>query len=304
MSNFIYLNLNTWTKRAELLKAEVSYVTHAFLTRRGVGEKHPIYDFLFTYYNYSPTKLNHWTPSIFEKIEISDTILDEYFWLKEPWFIKENDSLYLNKNRLNKSCLKAADFIASLSENILNQSNRFNCFGLHEWAMVYKLSKEEIRHRDQKLRLTLNEISCFVESQNICCSHYDAYRFFTPEAKPLNMLNPTLEARKEMEQGGCLHANMDIYKWATRLWPWIGSDFILKAFLLAKEGRELDMRASPYDLSDYGYQPICIETEEGRIEYQKEQKNYAIKAKILRQELSHFCKNLLEYSNVNEAFSD
>ena len=101
-----------------------------------------------------------------------------------------------------------------------------------------------------------------------------------------------------MEQGGCLHANMDLYKWSTKLWPWIGSDFIAKAFLLALKGRELDMRASPYDLEKEGYKPICIETEEGRKEYIKEQKFITEESIPLRQELYAFCLRLIDYSSL------
>lgn len=160
--------------------------------------------------------------------------------------------------------------------------------------MVYKLSAEAIRHKSHRLRLSPKEIADFVESQTLCCSHYDAYRFFTEEARPLNVCKPLFESRLEMEQGGCVHANMDIYKWSSKLWPWIGSDFIAKAFLLALQGRELDMRASPYDLSGEGYIPIKIETEEGRRQYQKEQQLFAESSAKLREELLVFCELFLK----------
>jgi hypothetical protein len=114
------------------------------------------------------------------------------------------------------------------------------------------------------------------------------------------VLKPSLDDRIQNEQAGCLHANMDIYKWATKLWPWIGSDFIAKTFALAVEGRELDMRASPYDLSEQGYSPIRIETEEGRREYQRLQQEYAQKTTALRQELADFCRRLRAWSNQRE----
>ena len=159
--------------------------------------------------------------------------------------------------------------------------------------MVYKLPPEALRHKGLRLRLTPKDLASFVESQTLCCTHYDAYRFFTKEARPLNTLNPSLDTRLQFEQGGCLHANMDLYKWAIKLWPWIGSEFLAKAFFLALEGRELDMRASPYDLTDEGYLPLCIETEEGRKHYQKEQQLFAERAIPLREELRLFCKRLL-----------
>jgi hypothetical protein len=128
--------------------------------------------------------------------------------------------------------------------------------------------------------------------------------FFTKEARPFNLLNPTLETRLEMEQAGCLHANMDLYKWAGKLWPFIGSDFIAKTFFLALKGRELDMRASPYDLKAEGYDPICIETEEGRKTYQKAQQELSLESNLLRQELQHFCQRLLETKEIKTLLSN
>ena len=58
------------------------------------------------------------------------------------------------------------------------------------------------------------------------------------------------------------------------------------------EGRELDMRASPYDLQEHGYAPIRIETEDGRKEYQQLQQQYAERTRELRQELAAFCGRL------------
>jgi hypothetical protein len=143
-----------------------------------------------------------------------------------------------------------------------SQPGNFGCFGLHEWAMVYRI--DEVRHgKVAPLRLKQDEISALVESRPIRCSHYDAFRFFTPAASPLNQLQPTLEGRPQQEQPGCIHANMDLYKWAFKCQIWIPGELLLKSFSLAMELRKLDMRASPYDLSNYGYEPVRIETTEG-----------------------------------------
>ena len=58
-----------------------------------------------------------------------------------------------------------------------------------------------------------------VEDNRVRCSHFDAFRFFTAPARPLNLLAPTRETQHELEQPGCLHANMDLYKWAYKLSP-------------------------------------------------------------------------------------
>jgi hypothetical protein len=135
-------------------------------------------------------------------------------------------------------------------------------------------------------------LAAFVESQPVCCSHYDAFRFFTPEARPLNVLQPRLDSRPDLEQSACLHANMDLYKWSSKLWPWTGSDLVGECFLLALEGRDLDMRASPYDLSILGCEPVKIETAEGRVQYEREQRELAAKAAGLRQKLLDCCERL------------
>lgn len=282
-----------WTSQAKKHTELVGPYADAFVKRRSLRQKHPVQDFLFTYYNCSPLKLKQWVPALNESLEFSSQHQDDYNWLKEYWFKLEQNSLSLDQSRISAHTFGLAAFVLNLCNQILTRPSRFGCFGLHEWAMVYKSSPEQIRHNGYRLRLSTEELASFVESQTICCTHYDAYRFFTKDAYPLNTLNPRLETRLEMEQGGCLHANMDVYKWATKLWPWIGSEFIAKAFFLALEGRELDMRASPYDLTDDGYAPLRIETEEGRKQYQKEQQLYSEKTIPLRKELAEFCALLM-----------
>jgi len=294
-SHHSQIAFDTWTTRAEKHAALIVPYADAFLLRRSLGQKHAVHDFLFTYYSCSPAKLKQWVPSFEEELVVTPTFHEKYPWLSDYWFKLNGNLLYLNKERLLENMIGLAKFVLDLCNNIMLKAPRFGCYGLHEWAMVYKLSSTEVRHKAHNLRLTPAEIADFVESQTICCSHYDAYRFFTPEATPLNILKPQLDTRLEMEQGGCIHANMDLYKWSLKLWPWIGSDFIAKAFFLALEGRELDMRASPYDLSEAGYTSICIETEEGRKQYQREQQLYAERASSLRKELQAFCERLLLY---------
>jgi len=287
-----HLSIDAWTRRAKGHSASVIPFTDAFVKRRSLGQTHPVHDFLFTYYNCSPQKLKQWIPAIGETLQVTPQIQEEYPWFSDYWFLTEENVLSLNKKRVPDYTHGLASFVATLCDNILQKAPRYGCYGLHEWAMVYKSTDQELRHKGYRLRLSTTELAHFVEQQSICCSHYDAYRFFTKEAHPLNLLNPTLDTRLDMEQGGCVHANMDIYKWAIKLWPWIGSDFLAKAFFLALEGRELDMRASPYDLREAGFEPICIETENGRKQYQKEQQALYERATPLRKELRLFCSHL------------
>lgn len=288
--------LDAWTLLAKEQAIQVSPYADAFIKRRGLGQTHAVHDFLFIYYSFSPQKLKQWIPSFEEGIEISGEFRDGFPWFNDYWFAAERgqagDLLVLNRDKITPTVRGLAGFVSQLCENILQRPPRYGCFGLHEWAMVYKQTPEEIRHNKHSLRLAPDELAKFVESQTLCCSHYDAFRFFTAPARPLNTLNPQIENRLQMEQGGCVHANMDLYKWATKLWPWVGSEFIVKAFFLALEGRELDMRASPYDLAEEGYDPIRIETEEGRKQYQREQQQLTERSTPLRQELRDLCIRL------------
>ena len=281
-----------WHARRDAHLARVSTVADAFVKRRSHQEKHPVQDFLFTYYNFSPAKLKQWMPPLGAALEIAEADFIDMPWLASDRFIREADTVVLDERQLGNHIRSLADWVATLCAQVLERPPRFRCFGLHEWAMIYRQSREQIRHQGHELRLSPEDTARFIESQNIGCSHYDAFRFFTPEARPLNALQPVLETRLEMEQGACLHANMDLYKWAGKLWPWVGSDLVGRVFALAYEGRDLDMRASPYDLHHLGYEPICIETPEGREQYEKEQRELAAKAVPLREELQQRAKKM------------
>jgi hypothetical protein len=101
----------------------------------------------------------------------------------------------------------------------------------------------------------------------------------------LNELRPRRETTVASEQPGCLHATMDLYKWAYKLLPAVPSELVVDAFVLAREVRELDMRASPYDLAPFGYEPVRIETPEGKAAYVTAQRSFAARGSMLRDRL-------------------
>jgi FAD/FMN-containing dehydrogenase len=156
---------------------------------------------------------------------------------------------------------------------------------MHEWAMVYRQGPDDVRHGAWPLRLGSEGTDRVVETARIRCTHFDAYRFFTPAAAPLNALRPRRETTVALEQPGCLHATMDLYKWAYKLAPAVPSDLVVDAFELARDVRELDMRASPYDLRALGYEPVRIETPEGKAEYVAAQRSFADRGSVLRRRL-------------------
>jgi hypothetical protein len=131
--------------------------------------------------------------------------------------------------------------------------------------MVYQA--ESVRHDYVPLRLPQTQVDEVVTSGELKCTHYDAFRFFTPEAVPLNRNQLTRDTTPDFDQRGCIHVTMDLYKFAHKIAPWSSAELIADCFILAAKSREIDMRASPYDLTEYGFQPIKIEEKAGREEY-------------------------------------
>lgn len=247
------------------------------LARRLHGEKHPVHDFLFTYYAYRPAQLRTW----------------------HPGFVDEGDA------HLAAILAQRAPLIRQLRDLLAATASRppnLGCFGLHEWAMVYQepLDPEGHRH-DWPLRLGQEATDQVVESHRIGCSHFDAYRFFTPAAVGLNSLQPGRNDRVAFEQPGCLHGGMDLYKHAFRLAPLIPSELVADAFELAWDIRILDMRAAPYDFTGVRldptgepWTPVKIETSEGKRDYTEQQRAFAERAQPVRAALIDWCDDLLQ----------
>jgi hypothetical protein len=231
-----------------------------------------VHDFLFTYYSFRPAQLRRWSPGY--GVALAGVPLPA------P----------------REEVLARRDLVAGIHALLVATAGRtpnFGCFGMHEWAMVYRLEEDETRHPAYPLRLGGSGTDDVVESHRIACSHFDAYRFFTAPARPLNVLDPRADDRPAFEQPACLHAGMDLYKHAFRLSPLVGSELVADCFELARDIRVLDMRASPYDLSDLGYEPVRIETPAGKQEYAAAQRDFAERGAPLRRRLAEECERLL-----------
>ncbi len=280
------LSASHWQELAAAHLARAQRHTVAARRRRDFGETHPVEDFLFQYYPYAFSLLEIWQPGCGVALEWAEVANPPA--LPQPlagrYYSQQDGCWFADPARLSAKERERLRWIATLLEATRDRPPNFACHGLHEWAMVYR--GKEVRHeKTTPLRLPQAEIDALVESRAICCSHHDAFRFFAAEARPLNRLQPSLESRVESEQPGCVHANMDLYKWAAKSMPWIGSELLLDCFELATELRDLDMRASPYDLGAWGREPIRIETAEGRRLYETEQRQLAVKAVPLRERL-------------------
>ncbi|MDO4241436.1 MAG: 3-methyladenine DNA glycosylase [Microbacteriaceae bacterium] len=273
------LTKTDWQERETAHKERTHALTAAHTARRARGEKHAIEDFLFTYYSYKPAQIARWHPGAGMLLSgCTDRADWRYYaqdsagaWVDLPGYFAQREG--------------TVAYVENLLRQTLDRPARFGCFGLHEWAMVFHLTPEQIRHRGLRLRLGSEASDKVVAEHTIGCSHFDAFRFFTPDAAPLNTIHPTRATQPDLEQAGCLHAGMDLYKWATKLGPIVPGELLLDCFELARDIRTVDMQASPYDVSDFGLPAIEIENAAGKREYVALQRGFATRGNALRERL-------------------
>ncbi|CAM3774376.1 3-methyladenine DNA glycosylase [Nocardioides marinus] len=306
-----------WEPLAEAHAARVDRFVRPHLERREARVKHPVHDFLFTYYSQRPAQLRRWHPGVGVALEdapehagwkgyrVSTTLAGARCSTTGPAVDGarcstsgpadadarsgarvEVDPAYVASQR------PLVEAIRRLLVATASRPAQLGCFGLHEWAMVHRASEHGTRH-EWPLRLGERGTDEVVEGHRITCTHFDAFRFFTPSARPLNTLSPGSKDREEFEQPGCLHSGMDLYKHAFRLSPMVPSDLVADCFELAWDIRVLDMRASPYDLADLGLEPVRIETAEGKRTYAAAQAAFAERGAPLRARLVEACDALL-----------
>jgi hypothetical protein len=275
-------------QREHLRRVSHWTVPHRERARR--RESHPVLDFMFTYYSHRPALLERWHPG-------SGVVLGgaaEEF-LRRPGYRRTADGVSLDPAELPGPRVQNAEFVLRLLRAISGRAPRLTCFGMHEWAMVYRTGAP--RHAALPLRLGAAGTDAVVEAQPLRCTHHDAFRFFTSAARPLNATAPARAEQLDNEQPGCLHATMDLYKWAYKLSPATPSELVADCFELAVDVRALDMRASPYDLSALGYPAVRVETAEGRAVYARAQATFAERAQPLRKRLIKVAERIVSSSD-------
>lgn len=260
----------------------------AHLERRGRGEKHPVWDFLFNYYSLKPSHLARWSPGA--QVLLRGDAREFSSW-KE--FRVDKDGARLDLERFPTHRMESLRSVIELLRATSERAPFHGCFGLHEWAMVYRTGGDR-RHASTPLRLGVAGTDAVVAGLPLRCTHADAYRFFSPAARPRNATSPSPADRLATEQPGCLHTTMDLYRWAYRLAPATPAELVADCLDLAVSARELDMRAGPYDLTALGLAPVRVETARGRAEYAAEQAGLARAAAPLRAALVDLVDGLLD----------
>lgn len=285
------LTRNEWQDQMRAHEERAAQWIDPHLARRSRGQKHPIWDFLFDYYAVRPAHVMRWHPGL------NTTLIDAADAPHAHWrdYRVESDGTVSTVSADVEKFLthrgNAMDKVLTLLRASESNRAQFDCFGLHEWAMVYRTDTP--RH-DLPLRLGAEGTNAVVESHDIKCTHYDAFRFFTPPARPLNLTVLNSTTRPEHEQKGCLHVGMDLFKWAVKMEPLVPGNLLLDCFELARDIRLLDMEASPYDCRGLGYGVVAIETAEGKAEYVSRQRAFTERADLLRHQLIAILEHVCE----------
>jgi hypothetical protein len=291
------LSTSEWRPLAEAHATRVDAFVQPHLSRRADQVTHPVHDFLFTYYSQRPAQLRRWHPGFGVGLEDAEdhAALKGYERVECARGSGGHGAAHSTRVALAYvvSQRPLLTQLLTLLTATAARPPQLGCFGLHEWAMVHRSVEHGTRH-DWPLRLGPEGTDAVVESHRVACSHFDAFRFFTPTSRPLNTLQPGRDDRPAFEQPGCLHAGMDLYKHAFRLTPMVPSELVADCFELARDIRVLDMRAAPYDLADLGFEPVRIETTEGKAAYVEAQRGFAERGAPLRARLVAECERLLD----------
>ena len=276
-----------WQAEREVHRSIIKPWVDSQLERVRLRTKHPIDDFLFTYYSHRPAHLLRWSPGVGVVLEADHA--SELDWCQ--WYDSLPGGYTLAVDRFRERRRDYLQWGCDYLQATAERPPLLSCFGLHEWAMVYRA--EAIRHEHVPLRLPQAELNAIVEHAKLQCTHYDAFRFFTEDAVPRNRMALQRVDMIDHDQPGCIHANMDLYKFAYKIVPFVPATLLRATFLLAAQARIIDMRASPYDLRAFGHEPILIETKAGREEYIVAQQTIMNQAQPLRRKLAEVYGTLL-----------
>jgi hypothetical protein len=289
-----------WLSAARAHAARADTLTAAYRDRRARGQRHAVDDFMYEYYGVKPAHLRRWNPG--PGVVLAGSVEETAEHAGRRWYRSVDGGVRLDVEAFMADRGETVRYVRRLLAATASRPAHLGCLGLHEWAMVYRQDDARRRHT-LPLRLGREGTDAVVESHALRCSHFDAFRFFTPEAVGRNRVQPTRVTQPDLEQPGCLHANMDCLKWSTKLVPATPGDLVLDCFELARDIRTLDMQASPYDVSSLGEPPVAIETPAGKAEYVTRQRAFAERASVLRGRLLELCDGLLDGDGLPDAVS-
>src|SRR4051812_28388301 len=130
------------------------------LSRRRRGVAHPVEDFLFTYYSFRPAALRRWHPGFGTALLSAPG----YAGLKGYGDVAGGTGVTADHVAGQASLLPSP---RSLLRATASRPPTFGCFGMHEWAMVYRLPQNSVRHSAWPLRLGQTGTDEVVENHRI-----------------------------------------------------------------------------------------------------------------------------------------
>lgn len=283
---------------------------------RELDPRHPVYNFLVSYYNLRGAKgcrrLARWSPPLLADATVrlsgaceddlgvgalhvrGARLVDGGVDYDPAAFFRNDDA-----EARDRAAANYAWYRTILRNTLVHPRPVTHCYGLHEWAMVYDPRPADddddgrapppsaAYQAHLPRRVSRDVVNAAVERRGVRCTHFDAIRFFAPEAVPLlTTENPTSrEDQARLEQPACVHAQMDLLKIALRLSPFLSSDVLGNALEVSLDARRLDVAASPYDATAYGLDPVPVETSEGRAVYKERQIKLMEQGQTVRKDL-------------------
>ena len=292
-----------WRRAAAEHRAAVRALIDVGFRGRGarVRELDPVSNFVFEYYSFKPSTLLQYSPGLGTRLEglpdgthHSDLPLAAF----EP-ATGADTARGVDPMRIRPRTLERLRWTRHLLAATHRRPPLLHCYNLHEWAMLYspeESASKPKRHQALPLRVTQAQINSTIDAAApIRCTHFDAVRFFSEPAQPLNRLQMRSRLQQtQSEQPGCLHSNMDLFKWALKIFPFVESSVVVDALRVAVSARKLDVRASPYDSAVVGLDPVAVETPQGRREYAHLQREIYEAAQPVRNALIDSYDALLE----------
>mmetsp|Transcript_11407 Transcript_11407/g.21113 ORF Transcript_11407/g.21113 Transcript_11407/m.21113 type:complete len:328 (-) Transcript_11407:1052-2035(-) len=285
----------------------------ALRASHGLNDRHPVFNFLAAYYGIKRGKqvrrLAKYSPGANVLLEGAVLASDaEVLGNFQAWSQTPSGVICRVPSGKRASVQKALDRVIAASLN----SPVLKCFGMHEWAMLY--SPDGAEHppssdfQSLPLRVSQQVLNHTVESRGVYCTHYDAMRFFAPQAVQFSHWH--LKQRDHSKENpACVHAAMDLLSIAHKLFPLVSSELVGDTLELALAARKLDVRASPYDSRqlDQSLAPIEVETVEGRRQYQKLQRELMARSQVIRGNMisavEPLCKDQEEEPNMLQSAS-
>ena len=276
-----------WRGRAAAHRDRVRRWTGPHRERRRRGEPHPVHDFLFTYYSLRPGAAGRWHPGSGRGAAPGGTM--PRAGAGTP---PRRRPVRLDPAALPAGRGDTVGFVRGLLAATAARPPQLGCFGLHEWAMVYRDRRDPARHgaaaagpgrhRRRASRRTGSTARTSTRSGSSPGRPRPRNAAAADPGRPAGAGAAGLPARRH----GPLQVGLQAEPGdARRSWSPTASRW-------PSTIRELDMRATPYDLAALGYAPVAIETPEGKAEYVAAQRGFAARAAPLRARLLALCTTL------------